>query len=73
MAVVLAVCGAVAQAQQEAIRKIGWLGISPASQSGGFELTRRELRALKVFGFTALGIGLSLIVLIIWAEIFGYR
>jgi len=46
MAVVLAVCGAVAQAQQEAIRKIGWLGISPASQSGGFELTRRELRAL---------------------------
>jgi hypothetical protein len=31
------------------------------------------VRVLKVFGFTALTIGLSLIVLIIWAEIFGYR
>ena len=29
--------------------------------------------ALRVFGFTALTIGLSLIVLIIWAELFGYR
>lgn len=31
------------------------------------------VKAFKVFGFTALTIGLSLIVLIIWAEIFGYR
>ena len=36
-------------------------------------LTPNMVKALKVFGFTALTIGLSLIVLIIWAEIFGYR
>ena len=38
--------GTAAQAQQEAIRKIGWLGLSPASQGGGFELVRQDLRAL---------------------------
>ena len=31
------------------------------------------VKALKIFGFTALTIGLSLIVLIIWAVLFGYR
>ncbi len=31
------------------------------------------VKALKVFGFTALAIGLSMIVLIIWAVLFGYR
>jgi len=31
------------------------------------------VRAFKIFGFTALLIGLSLIVMIIWAQIFGYR
>jgi len=35
-----------ASAQQQTIRRIGWLGISPTSQNGGFELTRRELRTL---------------------------
>jgi cytochrome b subunit of formate dehydrogenase len=31
------------------------------------------VKAMKVFGFTALTIGLSLIILIIWAVLFGYR
>jgi hypothetical protein len=31
------------------------------------------VKAFKVFGFTALTIGLSLIVLIIWTELFKYR
>jgi len=31
------------------------------------------VKALKVFGFSALTIGLTLVVLIIWAELFGYR
>ena len=31
------------------------------------------IRAFKIFGFTALTIGLSLILLIIWAELFGYH
>jgi len=31
------------------------------------------VRTLRIFGFTALGIGLSLILLIIWAVLFGYR
>jgi cytochrome b subunit of formate dehydrogenase len=31
------------------------------------------VKAFKIFGFTALGIGLSLILLIIWAELFGYH
>jgi ABC-type uncharacterized transport system substrate-binding protein len=46
LSALLLALGANVEAQQEAIRRIGWLGISPASQSGGFELTRRELRAL---------------------------
>ena len=31
------------------------------------------VKALKTFGFVALTIGLSLIVLIIWAVVFGYQ
>jgi hypothetical protein len=31
------------------------------------------VRALKAFGFTALTIGLGLILLIIWAVVFGYK
>jgi len=31
------------------------------------------VRGMKVFGWTALSLGLILIVLIIWAEVFGYR
>jgi len=31
------------------------------------------VKALRIFGFTALTIGLTLIILIIWAELFGYR
>ena len=31
------------------------------------------VRALKIFGFTALAIGLSLIALIVYAMLFGYR
>jgi hypothetical protein len=39
--------------------------VSPVSQ-------RRE-RVFKAFGFTALAIGITLIVLIIYTMIFGYR
>ena len=31
------------------------------------------VKTLKIFGFTALTIGLSLVVLIIWAVLFGYK
>ncbi len=31
------------------------------------------VKAFRIFGFTALTIGLGLVVLIIWAELFGYR
>jgi len=31
------------------------------------------VKAFRIFGFTALTIGLALVVLIIWAELFGYR
>jgi len=46
--VTLAMCGAVAQAQQpEKVAKIGWLGVSSASrQAPGTELFGRELREL---------------------------
>jgi hypothetical protein len=33
----------------------------------------RMVKAFKIFGFTALTIGLSLIMLIIWTQIFSYR
>ena len=46
IALTLAFGGAVAQAQQDQIPKIGWLGISPARQGGGFESIQLELRAL---------------------------
>ena len=45
-ALVLAIGANVGAQPQATVAKIGWLGISPASQGGGFELTRRELRAL---------------------------
>jgi len=45
--VTLAMCGAVAQAQQQAkVAKIGWLGFRSASQAPGAEVFRREFRAL---------------------------
>ncbi len=31
------------------------------------------VKAMKIFGYTALFVGLSLIVMIIWAVVFGYR
>jgi hypothetical protein len=34
---------------------------------------RAILRTMKVFGTVALAIGITLVVLIIWAEVFGYR
>ena len=48
IAVAFAICGAVAQAQQQAkVSKIGWLGARPISDpGGGHEILRQELRAL---------------------------
>jgi ABC-type uncharacterized transport system substrate-binding protein len=48
--ITIAICGAVAQAQQPAkVAKVGWLGFFSASrQAPGFEVFRRELRA---FGY----------------------
>jgi cytochrome b subunit of formate dehydrogenase len=36
-------------------------------------LAPAAVRALRIFGSIALGVGLVLVVLIIWAEVFGYR
>ena len=36
-------------------------------------VSKRWERAIRIFGFTALGIGLSLIALIVYAMLFGYR
>jgi putative tryptophan/tyrosine transport system substrate-binding protein len=47
IAVAFAICGAVAQAQpQVKVPKIGYLGARPAASGSGYELFRREIRAL---------------------------